>query len=84
MLVLNLNYPEAGQNIIRKTNDQQRKSCSVVAKEIVEKQKEYVTRRIVNNYRHREGLKPVHVIPKPLKFESHLSNRLWLCDWLKD
>ncbi|CAF1273444.1 unnamed protein product [Rotaria magnacalcarata] len=31
-----------------------------------------------------EGLKPFHVIPKPLKSETHISDRLWLCDWLKD
>ncbi|CAF1445209.1 unnamed protein product [Adineta ricciae] len=28
----------------------------------------------------REGLKPFHVIAKPLKTETHISNRLWLCD----
>ena len=40
--------------------------------------------RTINNYRHREGLKPFHAIPKPLKTETHISDRLWLCDWLKD
>ena len=43
-----------------------------------------MARRTINNYRHREGLKPFHVIPKPLKTETHISDRLWLCDWLKD
>ena len=79
---LKLSY--ASQDIIRKASGQQRKSCSVVAKEIAQKQKEYVTRRTINNYRHREGFKPFHVIPKPLKSETHISDRLWLCDWLKD
>jgi hypothetical protein len=55
-----------------------------VAKEIAEKHGEYVTPRTINNYRHREGLKPFHVIPKPLKTETHISDRLWLYDWLKD
>ncbi|CAF5162213.1 unnamed protein product, partial [Rotaria sp. Silwood1] len=32
----------------------------------------------------KEGLKPFHVIPKSLKSETHISDRLWLCDWLKD
>jgi len=50
-----------------------------VAKEIAEKQKEYVIPRTINNYHHRKGLKSFHVIPKPLK-----SDRLWLCNWLKD
>jgi hypothetical protein len=54
-----------------------------VAKEIAEKRKEYVAPRIINNYRHREGLKAFHVILKPLKTETHISGRLWLCDWLK-
>ena len=31
----------------------------------------------------REELKPFHVIPKPLKTETHISDRLWLCDRLK-
>jgi hypothetical protein len=70
--------------MIRKANGQQRKRCSVVTKEIAEKQKEYVTRRKVNNYRYREGLKPFHVISKPLKSETHISDRLRLCDWLND
>ncbi|CAF3222748.1 unnamed protein product [Rotaria sp. Silwood2] len=51
---------------------------------IAEKQQEYVTRRTINNYRHREGLKPFHVIPNPLKSETHIPNRLWLWNWLKD
>ena len=55
-----------------------------MAKEIAEKQKEYVTRQTINNYRRREGLKHFHVISRPLKSETHISDRLWLCDWLKD
>jgi hypothetical protein len=65
---------EASRDIIRQASGQQRKSCAVVAKEIAEKQKEYATGRTVNNYRHREGLKPFHVIPKPLKSETHISD----------
>jgi hypothetical protein len=29
-------------------------------------------------------LKPFHVIPKALKSETHISDRLWLCNWLRD
>ena len=54
-----------------------------MTKKIAEKQGEYVVPRTIN-YRHREGLKPSHVIPKPLKTETHISDRLWLCDWLKN
>ncbi|CAF0742559.1 unnamed protein product [Didymodactylos carnosus] len=72
------------QDIIHKASSRQGKSCSIVAREIAEEQKEYVTGRTINNYRHREGLKPFNVIPKPLKTETYISNRLWLCDWLED
>ncbi|CAF2061395.1 unnamed protein product [Rotaria magnacalcarata] len=75
MLVAKLKLSEASQDIIRKASGQQRKSCSVVTKKIAEKQKEYVTRR---------RIKPFHVISKPLKSETHISDRLWLCDWLND
>ena len=75
---------EANRDVIREANGEQRKSGPVVAKDIAEKQKEYVTGRTVNNCRHREGIKPFHVISKPPKSETHISDRLWLCDWLKD
>ena len=55
-----------------------------MAKEIAENQKEYVIRQIVNNHRRREGFKPFHVFPEPLKSESDISDGLWLYDWLKD
>ena len=77
-----LKLSRPSQEIILEASGRQRKSCSVVAKEIAEKRKEYVVSRTINNYRHREGLKPFHVIPKPLKTETHVSDRLWLCDWL--
>jgi len=79
-----LKLSQASQDIIVKASGQQGKSCSVLAREIAERQKEYVTPRTINNYRLREGLKPFHVIPRPLKLETHISDRLWLCDWLKD
>ena len=79
-----LKLSQASRDIIHKASGRQGKSCSVVAKEIAEEQKEYVTGRTINNYRHREGLKPFHVIAKPLKSETHISNRLWLCEWLED
>ena len=71
-----LKLSRADQDIIREASGRQRKSSSVVAKEIAEKQKEYVTRQTINNYRRREGLKPFHVISRPLKSETHISDRL--------
>ncbi|CAF2847665.1 unnamed protein product [Rotaria sp. Silwood2] len=46
--------------------------------------KEYVLPKTINNYHHRERLKPFYLIPQPLKSETHISDRLWLCDWFKD
>jgi transposase len=67
-----LKLSRASQEIILEASGRQKKSCSMVAKEIAEKRKEYVVSRTINNYRHREGLKPFHVIPKPLKTETHI------------
>ena len=49
-----------------------------LVKEIAIKHKEYVVRKTVGNYRHRAGLKSFHVIPRSLKTETHISDRLWL------
>ncbi|CAF1684128.1 unnamed protein product [Adineta ricciae] len=54
------------------------------ATKIAARQKEYVTRSTIDNYRNRMGLEPFHVIRKPLKSETQISDRLWLCDWLKN
>ena len=79
-----LKLSQASRDIIYKASGRQGKSCSVMAKEIAEEQKEYVTGRTIYNYRHRERLKLFHVIPKPLIPETHTWNRLWLCEWLED
>ena len=75
-----LKLSPASQDIVLNASSKQKKSCSAVATEIAEKYAEYVAPRTINNYRHREGLKPFHAIPKPLKTEAHISDRLWLCD----
>jgi hypothetical protein len=79
-----LKLSDASRNLILSASGQQKRSSYVLVKEIVEKHKEYVVPKTVDNYRHREGLKPFHVIPRPLKTETHISDRLWFCDWLKD
>jgi hypothetical protein len=79
-----LKLSEASQNLIRNASGKQKKSSYTLVKEIAAKHKEYVTPKTIDNYRHREGLKPFHVIPKPLKTETHISDRLWFCDWLRD
>ena len=72
MLVLDSSYGELCGTLFVKQVVAIRKSGSVVAKEIAEKQKEYATRQTVNNYRRREGLKPFHVIARLLKSETHI------------
>ena len=71
-LVLSLNYQDLAKKLFWKPVVHKEKA--VVTKEIAEKRKEYVVPRTINNYRHREGLKT----------ETHVSDRLWLCDWLTD
>ena len=50
-----LKLSQTTQDIILKASGQQRKTCSVMAKEIAERQKEYVVPSTINNYRHGEG-----------------------------
>ncbi|CAF1268087.1 unnamed protein product [Rotaria sp. Silwood1] len=78
-----LKLSEASRNIILNASGKQGKRSYIVAKEIAEKQNECGVRKTINNYRSGERQKPFHVIPKPLKTETHISNRLWFCDWLK-
>jgi hypothetical protein len=80
----NLKLSDAGRNLILNASGKQKRSSYALVKEIAAKHKEYVVRKTVDNYRHREGLKQFHVIPRPLKIETHISDRLWFCDWLKD
>jgi hypothetical protein len=49
--------------------------------ETTEKQEEYVVPKTIDSYRFKEGLKSFHVIPGPLKTESHISDHLWFCEW---
>jgi hypothetical protein len=47
-----------------------------MAKEIAEKHKEDIVPKTIANYRHRERIKPFHIIPRPLKTETRISDRL--------
>jgi hypothetical protein len=55
-----------------------------VAQEILQLRGKRVDQRTVGRYRAREGLKPFHVISRPLKTKTHVADRLWLCDWLSE
>ncbi|CAF4830585.1 unnamed protein product, partial [Rotaria sp. Silwood2] len=57
-------------------------SSRKVAKEILEKTKQRVSYVTVHRERHRQGLKPFHVIAKPLKTSTHNEDRKWLANFV--
>jgi hypothetical protein len=79
-----LKLSDASQNLILSATGKQKRSSYTLVKEIAVKYKEHVIPKTVDNYRHRKGLKPYHVTAKPLRTETHISDRLWFCDWLRD
>jgi transposase len=75
---------QESRNIVAESSNKQRKSHRQVAQEILQRRGKRVTHMTVFNYRQREGLKPFHVIARPLKTQTHIEDRLWLCDWLSE
>ena len=75
-----LKLSDASQNLIRNASGKQKRSCYALVKEIAIKHKEHVVRKTVDNNRHREELKPFHVIARSLKTETDISDRLWFCN----
>jgi hypothetical protein len=59
-------------------------SSRKVAREILEKTKQQVSYSTVHHERHRQGLKPFHVISKPLKTNTHTGDRKWLANFVAD
>jgi hypothetical protein len=55
-----------------------------VAKEILEKRGKRVSHMTIYNERYRQGLKPFHVIAKPLKTNTHIEDRKWLAKFVDD
>jgi hypothetical protein len=51
-----------------------------VAREILEKTRQRVSHMTVHRDRYRQGLKPFHVIAKPLKTKTHIEDRKWLAN----
>lgn len=75
---------QESRGIITESSNKQRKSHRQVAQEILQRRGKRVSHVTVLFYRRREGLKPFHVIARPLKTQTHIEDRLWLCDWLSD
>lgn len=55
-----------------------------VARDILERTKQRVSHVTVHRERYRQGLKPFHVVAKPLKTNTHIENRKWLADFVAD
>lgn len=79
-----LQLSQESRQIIASSSHKQRKGNRKVAQEILQLRGKRVGQRTVGRYREREGLKPFHVIAKPLKSQTHVEDRLWLCDWLSE
>jgi hypothetical protein len=67
-----------GRDIIASTSGIRGSSSRKVAREILEKTRQQVSHMTVHRDRYRQGLKPLHVIAKPLKTKTHVEDRKWL------
>lgn len=72
------------QDVVLSSSNKQRKSNRKVALQIQKQCGEKVSEATVRRFRHKSGLKPFHVISKPLKTETNISDRLWLCNMLSE
>lgn len=75
---------EEAKKISMKNSGKRQRSCQRVAREILEKQGETVSRSTIQRYRVKQGLKAFHVLPKPMKSATNIENRLWFCDYLNE
>ena len=75
MLMLSLNYQKLVDTLFVKQMVNKGKAV-LLWQRILQISKKNMSGRTVNNYRHRGGTKPFHDIPKPLKSETHISDRL--------
>jgi len=69
---------QESKDIILHASGQQHRSCRQVAEEILNKRAKTHSRESVRRFRFNSGIHPFRVIAKPLKTETHISDRLWL------
>ncbi|CAF1368481.1 unnamed protein product [Rotaria magnacalcarata] len=72
------------KNIITSANGISGSSCRKVTREISEKTGQRVCHVTVYRERYRQGLKPFHVIAKPLKTNTQIEDRKWLAKFVAD
>ncbi|CAF4138404.1 unnamed protein product, partial [Rotaria sp. Silwood2] len=75
---------QESKSIVASASSFRNSSCRRVASEILEKTKQRVSHVTIYNERHRQGLKPFHVIAKPLKTNTHIEDRKWLANFVAD
>ena len=75
---------QESKNIIAFVSGIRSKSCRKLAREILEKTRQKADCSTVHRERHRQGLKPFHVISKPLKTNIHIEYRKWLANVVAD
>jgi hypothetical protein len=79
-----LQLSQESRQVIAAGSHKQRKGNRKIAQEILQTRGKRVNRSTVGGYRQREGLKAFHVIARPLKTQTHMEDRMWLCDWLSE
>ncbi len=75
---------QESKNLVLAASHKQKRSCNHLVREILEKRGKVVSYSTVYRFRVSEGLKPFHVTAKPLKTQTHIEDRLWLCEWLSE
>jgi len=79
-----LQLSQESREIIANASHKQRNGHRKVSQEILRRRRKCISYSTVRNYRVRDGLKSFHVVTKPLKTQTHIQDRLWLCDWLSE
>lgn len=75
---------QESKNIVEEGQGKRRRSNVVIAREILERRGKVVSREAIRRYRLREGFKPFHTIPKPMKSKLNVEDRLWFCNFLSE
>jgi transposase len=75
---------QESKDIVASSSGVRSSSYRKVAREILEKTRQRVSYETVRRERYRQGLKPFHVIAKPLKTNTHVEDRKWLADFVAD
>ena len=74
---------QESQQIVLASTGLQRRSCRKVAYEILQKRQKLHGKDVVHRFLRKEGLKPFHVISKPLKTNMNTEDRLFLAKFVE-